>query len=300
MAIIMVAVLGLQITTGLSGQINMGQSAFMGVGAFTTAALAVNFNLPFWLSIPCGGIAAALVGIIFGMPALRVKGFYLALTTLAAQILFPMIMVKFPSSWFGGDAGLRLQPAKIAGISIDSVTSLYYLLVVGVAIMIFFAFNLTRSRTGRALLAIRDNDIVAEIMGVNLFSYKCLAFAIGAMFGGVAGGLWAYYMRVVMVDQFTLWNSIWYVGMIIVGGAGSILGAILGTVAIHGLEEILVELIPWVTATFPNIGGTAWFSSMNILLGGMIILFLIFEPKGLAHRWNILKYSFRIWPYSHK
>ena len=297
MAIVLVAVLGLQITTGLSGQINLGQSAFMGMGAFATGSLAINFNLPFWLSIPGGGIAAALLGIVFGLPALRVKGFYLALTTIAAQVLFPLLTIRMPSSWFGGATGLGLEPAKIAGLSIESRTSLYYFVLTGAVIMTFFAFNLTRSRTGRALVAIRDNDIVAEIMGVNLFMYKCLAFAIGAMFAGVAGGMWAYYIRYVMVDQFTLWNSIWYVGMVIVGGTGSILGAILGTVAIQGLEETLVALGPWLSATFPNIGGTAWFTGMNIVLGGVIIIFLIFEPKGLAHRWNVLKHSFRIWPY---
>jgi len=297
MAIVLVVVLGLQITTGLSGQINLGQSAFMGMGAFATGALAINFHLPFWLSIPGGGVAAALLGIVFGMPALRVKGFYLALTTIAAQVLFPLLIIRVPSNWFGGATGLGLEPAKIFGISIETRTSLYYFTLVGAVIMTFFAFNLTRSRTGRALVALRDNDIVAEIMGINLFFYKCLAFAIGAMFAGVAGGMWAYYLRFVMVDQFTLWNSIWYVGMVIVGGTGSILGAILGTVAIKGLEEILVALGPWLSAAFPNIGGTAWFTGLNIVLGGVIILFLLFEPKGLAHRWNVLKHSFRIWPY---
>ena len=297
MGIILVAVLGLQITTGLSGQINLGQSAFMGMGAFTTASLAINFHLPFWLSIPGGALGAALLGIVFGMPALRVKGFYLALTTIAAQVLFPLFIVRVPASWFGGATGLGLEPARIGSITIESRTSLYYFVMVGAVMMTFFAFNLTRSRTGRALVALRDNDLAAEIMGVNLFLYKTLAFSIGAMFAGVAGGLWAYYLRFVMADQFTLSSSIWYVGMIIVGGTGSILGAILGTVAIQCLEEGLVILGPWLSTTFPNIGGTAWFTGMNIVIGGVIILFLILEPKGLAHRWNVLKHSFRIWPY---
>ncbi len=297
MAILLVVVLGLQITTGLSGQINLGQSAFMGMGAFATASLAINFHLPFWLSIPGGGLAAALLGIIFGMPALRVKGFYLALTTMAAQVLFPLLILNLPSSWFGSSMGLGLEPAKIGSYVIQSRTGLYFLVMGGAVIMSFFAFNLTRSRTGRALVALRDNDIVAEIMGVNLFYYKTLAFAIGAMFAGIGGGLWAYYLRFVMVDQFTLWNSIWYVGMVIVGGTGSILGAIFGTFAIHGLEELLVTLGPWLSEAFPNLGGTAWFTGMNVVLGGVIILFLIFEPKGLAHRWSVIKHSFRIWPY---
>ncbi len=293
-----VAVVGLQITVGLTGQINLGQSAFMGMGAFTTATLAANFNLPFWLSIPAGGIGGALLGAIFGIPALRVKGFYLALTTIAAQILFPLLITRMPSKWFGGANGLGLAPARIGGFNFQSDQSLYYLIMGVTVIMLFFAFNLTRSRVGRALMAVRDNDIVAEIMGINLFTYKTLAFGIGSLFAGIAGGLWAYYIRYVMVDQFSLWFSVWYLGMIIVGGVGSILGAVLGTAFLRALQELITVAGPWFSQIFPQAGGGAlWFSGMNIVLGGVIILFLIFEPKGLAHRWNVLKHSFRIWPY---
>jgi len=298
MGITAVAVVGLQITVGLTGQINLGQSAFMGMGAFTAASLAGNFNLPFWLSIPAGGVAGALLGSIFGIPALRVKGFYLALTTIAAQILFPLIIMRLPSGWFGGANGLGLNPAKIGGFLFQSEQSLYYLIMCTTVIMIAFAFNLTRSRVGRALMAVRDNDIVAEIMGVNLFVYKTLAFAIGSLFAGVAGALWAYYIRYVMVDQFNLWFSVWYLGMVIVGGVGSIFGAILGTVFLRTLQELITIGGPWLGQVFPQLGGGAiWFSGMNIILGGVIILFLIFEPRGLAHRWNVIKHSFRIWPY---
>jgi branched-chain amino acid transport system permease protein len=283
-----VAVVGLQITVGLTGQINLGQSAFMGMGAFTTATLAANFNLPFWLSIPAGGIGGALLGAIFGIPALRVKGFYLALTTIAAQILFPLLITRMPSKWFGGANGLGLAPAKIGGFNLQSDQSLYYLIMGVTVIMLFFAFNLTRSRVGRALMAVRDNDIVAEIMGINLFTYKTLAFGIGSLFAGIAGGLWAYYIRYVMVDQFSLWFSVWYLGMIIVGGVGSILGAILGTAFLRALQELITVAGPWFSQIFPQAGGGAlWFSGMNIILGGVIILFLIFEPKGLAHRWIV-------------
>lgn len=298
MGITAVAVVGLQITSGLTGQINLGQSAFMGMGAFTAATLSANFNLPFWLTIPAGGIGGALLGAIFGIPALRVKGFYLALTTIAAQILFPLIITRMPSGWFGGPNGLGLAPAQIGGLVFQTEKSLYYLIIGITVIMIAFAFNLTRSRVGRALMAVRDNDIVAEIMGINLFTYKTLAFAIGSLYAGIAGGLWAYYLRYVMVDQFNLWFSVWYLGMIIVGGVGSILGAILGTVFLRALQELITLAGPWLGQISPQWGGGAvWFSGLNIILGGVIILFLIFEPKGLAHRWNVIKHSFRIWPY---
>jgi branched-chain amino acid transport system permease protein len=298
-AIICIAVVGLQITTGYTGLINLGQSAFMGMGAFVCGSLAVNFNLPFWITIPAGGLGAALLGAIFGIPALRIKGFYLAMTTIAAQVIFPLIVMHMPRSWFGGAIGLNLEPARLGGITFNTDISLYYLVITTAIIMIFFAFNLVRGRTGRAFVAIRDNDIAAEIMGVNIFFYKTLAFAVGAMYAGVAGGLWAYYLRFVGADQFTLYFSIWYMGMLIVGGLGNILGAILGTLFIRMLLETITYLAPVLVGFFPQVGGGIWFAGMNIILGGAIIIFLIYEPRGLYNRWRIAKASFRIWPFPH-
>lgn len=298
MAIVLIAVVGLQITIGYAGQINLGQSAFMGMGAYVAASLAANLNWPFWATIPCGGLGGAFLGAIFGLPGLRIKGFYLALTTLAAQVMFPLIIMHLPRGLFGGAFGMDLEPATIFGISLDTDISLYYFNIVISGLMLFFAFNLVRSRVGRAFMVIRDNDIVAEMIGVNTFFYKTLAFFIGAFYAGVAGGLWAYYIRYVGVDQFTLYFSIWYVGMLIVGGLGSILGAILGTVFIRGLQDIVTYLGPFLVQLFPTVGGAeVWFAGMNILLGAVIILFLIFEPRGLAHRWGVLKTSYRIWPF---
>ena len=184
---ISIAVVGLQITTGYGGLINLGQSAFMGMGAFVCGSLAVNFNLPFWITIPAGGLGGAVLGAIFGIPALRIKGFYLAMTTIAAQVIFPLIIMHMPDTWFGGAIGLTLEPARLGGIVFDSDQTIYYLIMVTAIIMVFFAFNLVRGRTGRAFVALRDNDIAAEIMGVNLFFYKTLAFAIGAGFAGWPG-----------------------------------------------------------------------------------------------------------------
>jgi branched-chain amino acid transport system permease protein len=298
-AMICIAVVGLQITTGYAGLINLGQSAFMGMGAFVCGSLAVNFNLTFWITIPAGGLGGAILGAIFGIPALRIKGFYLAMTTIAAQVIFPLIIMHMPDSWFGGAIGLNMDPAQLGGITFDSDTSLYYLIIITAVIMIFLAFNLVRGRTGRAFVAIRDNDIAAEIMGVNLLFYKTLAFAIGAMYAGVAGGLWAYYLRFVGADQFTLYFSVWYMGMLIVGGLGNILGAILGVIFIRALLESITYLAPLLVEYFPGVGGGVWFAGMNILLGGVIIVFLIYEPRGLYHRWRIGKAAFRIWPFPH-
>lgn len=293
--IILVAVVGLQLTTGYCGQINLGQAAFLGMGAYCTAAVAFHFDLPFWLAIPIGGVGAAIFGSIFGLPAVRVKGFYLALTTLAATFFFNFMMLRLPG--FGGATGIGVPAASIGEFRFTSVHSQYYLIMVVTVVMIFFAYGLVRSRIGRAFTAIRDNDNAAEILGINVFYYKTLAFLLGAMFAGIAGGLWAYNLRFVSVEQFTLFHSLWYVGMIIVGGMGSILGAILGTLLLRGLEELITWVGPVLAGILPGISGEMWFAGMNIILGGVIILFLIFEPRGLAHRWNIFKATYRLWPF---
>lgn len=287
MGIFVVAAVGLQITTGYAGQINLGQSCFVGMGAYTTAALASHFGLPFWITIPAGGVGAAILGAIFGLPALRIKGFYLALTTIAAQALFPIMIVRAPKKWFGGPIGMDVEPAKFLGITINTEASLYYLVLITTVIVVYAAFNLVKCRAGRAFVAIRDNEIVAEIMGINVYWYKTLSFLVGAFYAGIAGGLYAYYFRYLMVDQFTLWFSIWYLGMLIVGGMGSIMGAVMGAVLIRTLQEMITYLGPYLTKVFPGLGGSIWFMGMNVLLGSIIILFLIYEPKGLVNRWNL-------------
>jgi branched-chain amino acid transport system permease protein len=233
--------------------------------------------------------------------AVRVKGFYLALTTIAAQYVFSFAMLKLPAEWFGQTKGLRLDPVSLFGFEFNTDKKMYYLLAVIGVIMIYGAYGLIRSRTGRALVATRDNDNAADIIGIDLFYYKAMAFFIGAFYAGVAGALWAYYIRYVMADMFTLWLSVWYLGMLIVGGMGSILGAIIGTVVIRLLQEFITYFGPWVAdiSFLANVGGQIIFASMNMLLGGIIILFVIFEPRGLVHRWNIIKESYRIWPFPH-
>lgn len=297
--ITLVAVVGLQINTGYAGQINMGQSAFMGVGAYTCAVLSIKFSAPLWVTLPAAGLCAALFGAIFGLAALRIKGFYLALTTIAAQYIFVFAMVKLPKEWFGRAEGLRMEPATLGGYVFDTDARLYYLVLFVAVVMVAGAWGIVRSRTGRAFVAVRDNDNAAEVIGIDVFRYKTLAFFIGAFYAGIAGALWAYYVRYVQAEQFTLWLSVWYLGMLIVGGMGSILGAIIGTVVIRIFQEVITIAGPLVTDLLPQLGGQFVFASMNMLLGGMIVLFVIFEPRGLVHRWNIIKESYRIWPFPH-
>lgn len=299
MMITAIVVVGLQINTGLAGQINLGQAAFMGVGAYATAVLASKAGLPFWLALPAGGVCAALFGLLFGLAALRIKGFYLALTTIAAQFLFVFVVLNLPSSWLGGVNGFSLQPAAIGPLVFDSDRKLYLLFLLGAAVMVFGAFGIVRSRHGRAFVAVRDDDVAAAMMGIDVPGTKARAFVVGAFYAGIGGALWAYQIRFVSVDQFTLFHSIWFIAMMIVGGLGSIVGALVGTILIRAVQETITTAGPDLVERIPALSTDFVFASMNVFLGAIIVGFLLLEPKGLMHRWNILKASYRLWPFPH-
>ena len=295
MLISAVVAVGLQINTGYAGQINLGQAAFMGVGAYVAGALAAGWGLAFWLTIPLGGLAAAAFGFTFGLSAVRIKGFYLALTTIAAQSLFHFSILNLP--WFGGSNGVTLAPASLFGFELSSDRSLYYLCLALTTVMVYGAFGIVRGRHGRAFIAVRDDDVAAGMMGVNVVRTKATAFLIGAFYAGIGGAMWAYFVRFVAVDQFTLFHSIWFIAMIIVGGMGSITGALIGVFIIKAIQEAFVTLGPPLVSLIPSLGGDLVYSAMNVFLGGVIAAFLIFEPRGLMHRWNIVKQSYRMWPF---
>ena len=296
-AITIVAVVGLQITVGMAGLLNLGQSAFVGVGAFTAAALYANYGVPMLPAIALAGLASGLVSIVFSLPAIRIRGLYLALTTIAAQVVFPVVVLRLPTSWFGGSAGIGIDRIQLFGLPVETPAAFYYVAVGVMLVMLLIAFNLQRSHVGLVFRAIRDNDIASSVLGVQLGRYKILAFFAGAVFAGVAGGLYAFYIRYVTTDQFTIWLSIWYLGMLIVGGLSGPLGAILGTLVV----TVLQEAIHWggnrMMAAMPQLSGGVIFSVTNIVLGAAIIYMLIREPHGLNHRWSVLKSAYRIWPY---
>ena len=295
--IILIAVLGLHITTGLCGQINLGQTAFMAVGAYASAVLTSKLGVPFIVALPCAGVMAGIVGLIFGSPSLKIKGFYLAMSTLAAQ--FIIIWVILHTGFLGTAVGLRVPYASIGGFAFDTDTKMYYLILALVLIAGLAALNLTRTRAGRAFTAIRDNDLAAEVMGVNLFYYKLLAFFIGCFYAGIAGSLWAHYFSYVQPLQFTLKNSVWYLGMIVIGGAGSTLGAVLGTVSVRLLSVFADFISPILAATFPLLRLNVTYATGTILFALVIIIFLVKEPRGLVHRWQMMKAWYRLWPYGY-
>ena len=291
-----VAVIGLQICTGYAGQINLGQSAFMGVGAYG-AALAMAAGWDALAALLIGGAGAALFGVMFGLTAARIKGFYLALTTIAAQALFHFLVLNLPSSWLGGAGGLHVESASVLGISLNHDRAIYWFSLLVLVVMTVGAFGIVRSRHGRSFEAVRDDDVAAGMMGIPVAATKARAFLVSAFYAGVAGGLWVVALRHVSVEQFTLFNAIWMIAMMIVGGLGSIVGALIGTVMIQLAREGVTSLGPSFIQWVPAVGQDFVFAAMNVLLGTVIILFLLFEPKGVMHRVQITKKAYRLWPF---
>ena len=296
-AITIICVQGLNFLTGYCGQISLGQAAFMAVGAYTSGILTTKLGLPFLVALPSAGIMAGLIGLLFGLPALKVKGFYLAMSTLAAQFIIVWGIKHL--SITGGTTGMTVVPASIGALTFESERSYYYVILIVTIIMLYFAKNLVRTKAGRAWIAIRDNDLAAEIMGVNLYYYKLLAFFICSFYAGIAGSLWAHYLTVIHPGHFGLMDSVWYLGMIIVGGMGSITGIILGVTFIKLLDESVAFLGPALATTFPGISETIFAALGLMFFGLVIILFLIFEPRGLYHRWEMFKAWYRLHPFSY-
>ena len=294
-----IAALGLNILIGFTGQISLGHGAFFGVGAYAGAIIATRLGLPFWLAVPMDGIVTAVVGMIFGIPSGRLKGLYLTIATLAGQFIIEYILVHW-ESMTQGTMGIMLPGAGMFGLAIDSDRGFFYVIFASLTGMTLVASNLMRTRYGRAFIAIRDNDRAAEGMGIPIFRYKLLSFAISSFYAGFAGAIWAYYMRSISTEPFTLGLSVEYIAMVIIGGLGSIPGAIFGAIFITGLNEIL----RFATDAMMNIGAFAGFglnvaSLREFAFGLAIVLFILFEPKGLAELWRIVRSSFRLWPFSY-
>jgi branched-chain amino acid transport system permease protein len=297
--IAIISVYGLNILTGYCGQISLGHAGFMAVGAYTSAILTAKFGWPFWVALPSAALAAGIVGLIVGLPSLKIKGFYLIMATIAAHFIIIWIILHLPSLTSGAD-GFAVPRPRIGDFVFTSKSSYFYLVLVIVCLATYTSYNIGRTRAGRAFVAIRDNDLAAEVMGISLYSYKLQAFFIGCVYAGVAGALMIHYYAWASLELFPFIDSVWYLGMLIVGGMGSTAGAILGAVSLKLLDEFVTVVGPAIASAFPSIASQAAASLGLISRGLIIILFLIFEPRGLAHRWEIVKAYFRLWPFSHQ
>ena len=300
LGIAMIAAQGLNLLIGFAGQISLGTSAFMAVGAYSAALLTVHAGFPFWLSIPCAAVISGLVGIIFGAPSLRIKGFYLAMATLAAQIIIPWLIVNVRTDLTGGSSAMLIPAPKLGNMTFNSQQGMFYIIMPMVCLTIFLVTNTVRSRMGRAFLAVRDNDLAAEMMGISLLRYKLLAFFMSSLFAGLAGSLWAFWMRAISPDQFNLVESIWFLGMIIVGGMGSVVGVAFAVVFIKFFDIAITLFSPSLTSFMsPQLAQDVAAGLSPVVFGSLILIFLILEPRGLAHRWEISKSYFRLWPFKY-
>jgi branched-chain amino acid transport system permease protein len=301
--IILISAIGLNILIGYCGQLSIGHAGFMAVGAYTSAILSSKLGLPFPLALICSGLMAGAVGLIFGIPTMRVKGFYLAITSIAAQFIIIWVINHW-NSMTGGSNGFSVPYASIGSFVFDSEGRQFYLIIALVIICVFLTKNLARTRVGRAFIAIRDNDLAAEVMGINLFYYKLLAFFLGCFLAGISGSLMAHYIGSISPETFSFMNlgfmnSILLVGMIIIGGLGTALGPILGVTLIELLIVGVTKITPILQNTFPSMPSGFATGIAPMIFGLVIVLFLIFEPRGLAHRWNLFKSSYRLWPFSY-
>ncbi len=294
--IAVISVHGLNILTGYCGQISIGHVGFMAVGAYVSAVLTAKLGWSFWTALPCAALAAGVAGLIFGLPSLKIKGFYLIMATIAAHFIIIWLVLQLRSITGGAD-GLPVPKPKIGSLVLKSKASYFYLVMVITCLSTLLAKNIVRTRAGRAFVAIRDNDLAAEVMGVSLWSYKLQAFFIGCVYAGVAGVLLVHYYAFASVDQFLFMDSVWYLGMLIVGGMGSTSGAIMGAISLKLLDEMVILFGPILSKA---VAAQAAASLALITHGLVIILFLIFEPRGLAHRWGMIKAYFRLWPFSHE
>jgi branched-chain amino acid transport system permease protein len=291
--IAVIVALGLNLLTGSAGLVSLGHAAFLAIGAYTAAFLATRVGFPFWMTVTIAGGVTGLVGLVVGLPALRLRGLYLALATLAFQMIVGHVALRWESVT-GGPNGSVAPPPALGGFVFDDATRFYYITATLAVLLALGVANLMRSRFGRALVAIRDSDVAAEAMGVHLARYKTLAFGISAAYTGVAGSLFAHFLGYIGPDHFTVLQSIEYLAMIVLGGLGSILGSVLGAVVLTLLPEVLRLGLDLAREVSP---GLLLPDLRAFVVGLVLILILIFEPEGLAGRWRKIQRYWRTWPF---
>lgn len=292
----MIGTVGLNLLTGACGLISLGQAGFLAIGAYGAGVLAVDLGLSIVPGVLAGGALAAVLSLLVGVPSLRLKGLYLAITTLAFTVIVTHAILNL-DTLTRGSAGLFLPAPAVFGIPLAGKTAFYYFSLVACVLFVVAAMNIMRTRIGRAFVAIRDHDMAAEMMGINQVAYKLMAFAISAFFAGASGALMAYQVRYINVDSFALLVSIEALAMIIVGGLGSIAGGILGTI----FMSLLPEFTRWAFDTFAG-GLTEVFSTRalevrGLIYGIVIIAVLRLQPEGLIGLWRDASRMWSNWPF---
>lgn len=294
-----IGALALNLLTGVAGQVSMGSAALMAVGAYAASVFANNLGLPFVLVLVGSTLIAALLGVAVALPALRLRGLYLITATLALHFVVIYAVGRYQKATVG-PAGFRLPLPELAGLTIGDAKGWYWLLLCMAVLTTMIFVNLMRSRFGRAWLAIRDRDIAAEIIGVNIAVYKVAVFAVSSALIGLQGALFGYYVGVVEVDTFNFDIITRYIAMIIIGGLGSVHGSIYGAVFVTGLPFAVQRLGAAIPVGFPGaqLLHTHMFAIQSALYGIAILAFLLFEPRGLVGIWQRIRSYFVLWPFS--
>jgi branched-chain amino acid transport system permease protein len=300
--IAIIGAMGLNILTGYSGQLSLGHAAFIAIGAYTTAIMPnvlplSNFPMSLPLLLFFSGGISSIIGVLVGFPAVRLRGLYLALATMAIYFVVILFLLK-AGSFTGAAGGIQVTPAHLLGFEFTTDIHHYFLIFSMVYLCIAFSRNLVRTKIGRAWIAIRDRDIAAEGIGINLVRYKLLAFGISSFYAGVAGSLFAFYMTYINPVNFEFLLSVKYLSMIIMGGMGSILGSIYGAIFITFLPEFIRILFVKTIGHSPDLS-VALALIQEGAFGVFIVLFLIFEPRGFYGIWRTIKLYFRMWPFSY-
>ncbi|WP_326543654.1 branched-chain amino acid ABC transporter permease [Pseudorhodoferax sp.] len=288
-----IAGLGLMLLSGFTGQFSLGHAAFLGVGAYTQGVL-TNLGWPFPLAMVMAAVLAAVVGVVVGLPALRVKGIYLGMATLAFGVIVEEVLARWESVT-GGNAGLHMKAPAIGSFKLDSGEGFYFLCLVLAVVATLAILNLLRSPTGRAFVAIRDSEVSAQSMGVHLAYYKTLSFALSAALAGLAGALYAHKISFLSPDQFSVLQSIDLLLMVVIGGLGSVHGAFLGAVFLISMPQLIAlgkGYLPEAIGSAPGLQGFVY--------GVVLIVFVLFEPLGLYGRWLKVRTYFTMFPFYRK
>lgn len=292
-----IGAVGLNLVTGTAGLISLGHAGFLALGAYTTAILSTDHGWGLLPVLLTAGLVPAAVSLLVGIPSLRLKGLYLAITTLAFSLITSTLILE-AGKLTGGSAGKSVVRPTLLGLAVDSGPAIYLLALVLAVLTVLAALNLLRSRVGRAWGALRDYDIAASLMGIHLHRYKLLAFAVSAFFTGLAGCVLALHLRYLNVDSFALITSIEVLTMIIMGGLGSVRGAVLGAIAITLLPELSGRLFDLIGGPLKTLSAANAPELKGVIYALIIMIFLRFEPDGLAHRWGRIKRFWSEWPYA--
>lgn len=301
MALNVIVALGLNMLVGNTGQISLGHAGFVAIGAYTTAFL-LNAGIPFIAVLLLAGLITAVIGALLGLPSLRLEGPYLSIATLAFGLAVMVIIGRMDI--FGGRMGMAVPRIRLGWTGLKYDVALYYIFMATTVILVIFTFHILRSRIGRAFKAVRDSDVAASVIGVNLARYKTMSFAISAFYAGVAGGLWALYLQFVSPGNFSLMMSIMFLATIVLGGLGSVTGSVIGGIVMAYLSiqlekvvdlPVIGELIQGFSEHFMNPSGI---SNVKWVLTGLILIAVIlFEPLGLNGIWLRIKRYWNLWPF---